>query len=118
MTLSMENAAERFNRQLTKGHVTQRDGGLWFDEDAATAIAELAINLEEARDEARGLAAAVAELEDDLADQGADLYRRDQLIRALIDAVEDAEEPEEGTLAATLADLLEAAARWPQVRLR
>lgn len=116
MTLSMENAAERFNCQLTKGHVTRRDGGLWFDEDAATAITELAINLEEARDEARGLAAAVAELEDDLADQGADLYRRDQLIRALIDAVEDAEEPEEGTLAATLADLLEAAAIWPLVR--
>lgn len=58
-----------------------------FDEDAATAITELAINLEEARDEARGLAAAVAELEDDL-----------------------------GTLAATLADLLEAAASWPRVR--
>lgn len=62
------------------------------------------------------MAAAVAELEDDLADQGADLYRRDQLIRALIDAVEDAEEPGEGTLAATLADLLEAAASWPRVR--
>lgn len=62
------------------------------------------------------MAAAVAELEDDLADQGADLYRRDQLIRALIDAVEDAEEPGEGTLAATLADLLEAAAMWPRVR--
>lgn len=83
MTLSMENAAERFNRQLAKGHVAQRDGGLWFDEDAATAITELAINLEEARDEARGLAAAVAEL---------------------------------GTLAATLADRLEAAASWPRVR--
>ena len=117
MTLSMGNAAERFNRQLAKGHVAQRDGGLWFDEDAATAITELAINLEEARDEARGLAAAVAELEDDLGEQGDDLYRRDQLIRALVDAVEDAEEPEEGTLAATLADLLEAAAFWPRVRL-
>lgn len=117
MTLSMGNAAERFNRQLTKGHVTQRGDGLWFDEDAATAIAELAADLEGARDEAQGLAAAVAELEDDLEDQGADLYRRDQLIQALIDAVEDAEEPEEGTLAATLADLLEAAAFWPRVRL-